>query len=362
MIRHWRSPLSLHFHVLMSMGQHARPQGRGESWRAVARTGAVWVGIVAIGALALGGGAALGQMTPIRADQSATEVAPSPSPTAEPEPMVETAAPAAPSTPRKDTLPEGASPVDIASVYPRVTDEKFGVGVVIRIMFTAPVPEDVRPVLERTAVVTTSKPIGLGTWSWPDDYTMIYRPETFWPAHMTVELTSSWVDDGLATFDPSRKFTIGREQILSIRYGTQMGKLYRNGKLIREVPVSLGKPTWETASGIKTIMERYKVKRMVNPGPREPYDVQVPYSLRITPNGEFIHAAPWNLRNLGVAATSHGCTNLTMEDARWFYDHAYEGDPVLTFGTGRDVAWNQGPGASWNIAWADWQANSAALP
>jgi len=51
-----------------------------------------------------------------------------------------------------------------------------------------------------------------------------------------------------------------------------------------------------------------------------------------------------------------------MEDARWFYENAYEGDPVITFGTGRDVAWDQGPGASWNIDWADWQARSAALP
>jgi len=346
----------------MSSGQHARPRGRGETWRAIARTAAVWTGIVAAGALALGGGAALGQVTPLRADLLSTAPAPEPEPTVEAAPLPEPTSAPVPSTPRDDTLPAGASAVDIASVYPRVTDEKFGVGIVIRIMFTAPVPEDVRPVLERTAVVTTSKPIGLGTWSWPDDYTMIYRPESFWPAHTNVELASSWVEDGLATFDPSRTITIGREQILSIRYGTQMGTLYRNGKLIREVPVSLGKPTWETASGIKTIMERYYVKRMVNPGPREPYDVQVPYSLRITPNGEFIHAAPWNLHNLGVAATSHGCTNLTMEDARWFYENAYEGDPVITFGTGRDVAWDQGPGASWNIDWADWQARSAALP
>jgi lipoprotein-anchoring transpeptidase ErfK/SrfK len=346
----------------MSSGLHARPRGRGETWRAIGRTAAVWTGLIAAGALALGSGAALGEISPLRADLLSTQPAPEPAPTVEAEPLPAPPPLPPPSVPRQNALPADASAVDVASVYPRITDEKFGVGVVIRIMFTAPVAPEIRPILERTAVVTTSKPIGLGTWSWPDDYTMIYRPEAFWPAHMTVELTSSWVDDGLATFDPSRKFTIGREQILSIRYGTQMGKLYRNGKLIREVPVSLGKPTWETASGIKTIMERYKVKRMVNPGPREPYDVQVPYSLRITPNGEFIHAAPWNLRNLGVAATSHGCTNLTMEDARWFYDHAYEGDPVLTFGTGRDVAWNQGPGASWNIAWADWQANSAALP
>jgi lipoprotein-anchoring transpeptidase ErfK/SrfK len=348
----------------MSMGQHARARGRAEQWRIVGRTIGIWAAVIVLGAVALGSGAALGQFTPLRADQSAaaSTIAPSPSPTpTATEPVVETAPPPQRSKPRKDSLPAGESPVSIATVYPR-PDEKFGVGVVIRVQFSAPVPESVRTILERTARVTTNKPIGLGMWSWPDDYTMIYRPAEFWPAHTNVQLKASWVKDGLATYDPSRSFQIGREQILSIRYGTQMGTLYRNGKLIREVPVSLGKPTWETASGIKTIMERYYVKRMVNPGPREPYDVQVPFALRITPNGEYLHAAPWNTYNLGVAATSHGCTNMTMEDGEWFYENALEGDPVLTFGTGREVAWDQGPGASWNIDWADWQANSTALP
>ena len=86
----------------------------------------------------------------------------------------------------------------------------------------------------------------------------------------------------------------------------------RDGVTLRKVPVSLGKPTWETASGVKTILERYEMKRMVNPGPREPYDVDVPYALRLTPSGEYLHAAPWNLYNLGVASTSHGCTNMSM--------------------------------------------------
>jgi lipoprotein-anchoring transpeptidase ErfK/SrfK len=103
------------------------------------------------------------------------------------------------------------------------------------------------------------------------------------------------------------------------------------------------------------------MKRMVNPGPREPYDVDVPYALRLTPSGEYLHAAPWNLYNLGIASTSHGCTNMSMEDAIWFYDHAFEGDPVITTGTGVDLDWFEGPGAMWNIDWADWTKRSFSL-
>ena len=348
------------------MGTHARPRGRGERWRGAAKIVAAWTGVIVLGASAIAAGAAVGQVTPLQAAPLIEEPTPvataDPAPEVEPAPVEDVTPPPAPSVPRDDTLPAGTSAVNIASVYPKESEDKYGVGIVIRIGFTEPVPVELRPILERSAIVTTSKTIGLAAWSWPDDYTMIYRPEEFWPKHTDVTLTASWVDDGLATFDPSRSFSIGREQILSIRHGTQVGTLYRNGRLIREVPVSLGKPTWETTSGIKTIMERYYVKRMVNPGPREPYDVQVPFALRITPSGEYLHAAPWNTYNLGVAPTSHGCTNMSMADGQWFYENALEGDPVIFFGTGVETDWDEGPGASWNIDWADWQTNSTALP
>ena len=81
----------------------------------------------------------------------------------------------------------------------------------------------------------------------------------------------------------------------------------------------------------------------------------------VTPSGEYLHAAPWNLYNLGVASTSHGCTNMSMEDAIWFYENAFEGDPVITKGTGVDLDWYEGPGAMWNIDWAGWTDRSFSL-
>jgi lipoprotein-anchoring transpeptidase ErfK/SrfK len=252
--------------------------------------------------------------------------------------------------------------VYVADVYPNGSSEKYGVGVVIKITFSAPVDPAMREALERTARVKVSNPIGVGSWSWPSDTTMYYRPKDFWPARTQVKLRTSWVKDGLATTEPDMTFYIGREQIFEIRQATQMGKLYRDGELLRKIPVSLGKPTWETLSGIKTIMERYYVKRMVNPGPREPYDVNVPYALRITPSGEYLHAAPWNTYNLGLYPTSHGCTNLSYEEGQWFYENALEGDPVITKGTGVDIDWDEGPGAAWNIGWRAWKGNAAALP
>jgi hypothetical protein len=52
---------------------------------------------------------------------------------------------------------------------------------------------------------------------------------------------------------------------------------------------------------------------------------------------------------------------MSMEDAIWFYKYAFEGDPVITKGTGVDLDWYEGPGAMWNIDWADWTGRSFSL-
>lgn len=347
---------------------HRRSPQPGERFRGWARTAGVWTGIATLGAASAFSGVAVAA-TPAISQWLADTPAPSTSLAADvAEPEISPPSPAAILEPTPslrvidNSLPPDATPVSITSVYPAGGQIKYGVGIVLRLTFGAPVPENMRELLERTAVIEADNPIGLAAWSWPDDYTMVYRPREFWPARTLIKFRTTWVEDGLANMSPDRRIRTGREQILTIRQETQMGKLHRDGELIREVPVSLGKPTWETASGIKTIMERYEVKRMVNPGPREPYDVQVPYALRITPSGEYLHAAPWNEYNLGVAPTSHGCTNMSYEDGKWFYENALEGDPVITKGTSYDVDWWEGPGAVWNIGWRGWKKSAAALP
>lgn len=264
-------------------------------------------------------------------------------------------------TPDVNVLEWDKDPALISTIYPTRVKDLYGVGTVIRIEFAYPVPDKQKAKLEKAATVITSKPIGVAAWSWPNDTTMAFRPKEWWPARTDVKVDFDWKKNGLTTYDPKVKFRVGRELIFTIPADKLVGKVQRDGVTLRKVPVSLGKPTWETATGVKTILERYAMKRMINPGPREPYDVNVPYALRLTPSGEYLHAAPWNLHNLGIASTSHGCTNMSMEDAIWFYDNAFEGDPVITKGTGVDLDWYEGPGAMWNIDWADWTKRSFSL-
>lgn len=88
------------------------------------------------------------------------------------------------------------------------------------------------------------------------------------------------------------------------------------------------------------------------------YDLDVPYAMRITSSGEFLHGAPWN-PYVGILNHSHGCTNLTLSNAHWLFNRVREGDPVITTGTGRKMEpWN-GLGGVWNVPWAKWVAGSA---
>ena len=236
----------------------------------------------------------------------------------------------------------------------------FGVGITISIYFYDAVEPAMRKALERNAFVTTSKPIGTAGWSWPTDHTMVFRPQSLWPDHTDVSFTTNWVQQGLTEYDPGRDFHIGRSLILRVSYDTQMGILYRDGKKIRDVPVSMGRPGLETWSGYMTVMEKYEVKRMINPAAH--YDVEVPYAMRLTWDGIFLHAAPWNEANLGVAPTSHGCINVSYDEGKWWFENSLIGDVVTVTGPSVNTPITFAAGAVWNIPWSTWVKGAAAAP
>ena len=53
-----------------------------------------------------------------------------------------------------------------------------------------------------------------------------------------------------------------------------------------------------------------------------------PQTVRVTNSGEFLHAAPWNVANIGKRSTSNGCTNLLPADAQRLFGYLQIGDPV----------------------------------
>jgi lipoprotein-anchoring transpeptidase ErfK/SrfK len=94
---------------------------------------------------------------------------------------------------------------------------------------------------------------------------------------------------------------------------------------------------------------------MVGGDPGDRYDLKVPWSVRVTNSGEFIHSASWNGGNIGRRSTSHGCTNLTESDAKKYYDFAEVGDVTEYVNTGGPKMPSWDGYGDWNVAWAQWQ-------
>lgn len=247
---------------------------------------------------------------------------------------------------------------------------KVGVGYLLTATFSDPVKR--RGAAEKRMQVTVDGVVTAGAWSWRTSTTAMFRPRKgFWPANSRVALHSTLAGTVLARAGAKKgqlyvanarstrteAFRTARSFIAYITDSKHQMVVKKNGKKIRTIPVSMGKPGFTTRSGIKVATEKYYVKRMTNQGLG--YDVQSPYSVRITPTGEYIHGAPWATGRIGRYNGSHGCTNLYVADAKWYYDHVMYGDPVVTTGTGRPMEWTNGMGGPWNVPWKAWLAESA---
>jgi hypothetical protein len=97
-----------------------------------------------------------------------------------------------------------------------------------------------------------------------------------------------------------------------------------------------------------------------DPNAREKYVAEVDFAMRITWSGEHIHAAPWSVNSQGRTNVSHGCINMSTDNAGWLFNIARVGDPVITTNTGADLKYGDG--------WTDWHksfeeyAKGSAIP
>lgn len=263
------------------------------------------------------------------------------------------------------TFRTGAPPKVIKAVLATPAPKSVvGVGMPVVLRFTAPVTD--RAAVQRRLRVTTSHPTGPAAWHWMSSTEVHYRPQRYWPARTTITVTAAlrgvragagtWGVDGRTT-----TFSTGRAQVLRITNSTHRLAVILDGKVVRSLPVSLGKRGFETRSGVKILLDKHLSVRMrsatigIPQGSPEAYDLTVPYAMRMTASGEFIHGAPWN-GSIGFANRSHGCTNLRLADARWLFGVMLPGDPVETSGTRRRMETRNGLGGDWNVAWAVWSA------
>jgi lipoprotein-anchoring transpeptidase ErfK/SrfK len=187
-----------------------------------------------------------------------------------------------------------------------------------------------------------------------------YRTQNFWPAHATIQVNmpvAGMSGGGAFVFDDSLTLSMatGDAHTVTIDANTLRMDVFDNAVMVKELPVSLGAAKTPTYNGVKVVEEKDNPERMIGTG-SDHYNLLVPWSVRMTNSGEFIHAASWNGGNIGSRSTSNGCTNLNTADAQWYYGFAMIGDPVTYLNTnGGPMPFDDGYG-DWNVAWSTWQA------
>ncbi len=89
------------------------------------------------------------------------------------------------------------------------------------------------------------------------------------------------------------------------------------------VIVSTGKPSTPTVRGVFAIQSMHRTARMRGPG----YDVpDVPWTMYFH-RGYAIHGAYWH-HSFGTPV-SHGCVNVAVDHAEWFFNWSSIGTPVV---------------------------------
>jgi len=270
-------------------------------------------------------------------------------------------------TPRTFTLPY-LSPAPGSTV---------GVGQPIGVRFDEPIED--KAAAEKALTVTTA-PAVAGSWHWFGDQLVHWRPRTYWRPGTKVTVRAKVYgvhvgDDVYGQQDVTSSFRIGTSKIATIDDRTKMMTVRISGRVVRTIPVAMGKDEqivangrtidYLTQSGPHIVTEKYKVKKMSSASygvtdKKDPnyYEEDIPLAVRISPDGEFVHSAPWSVADQGRRNVSHGCVNISPADAAWFYARFSYGDIVDIRNTGRALP--QAPGYDeWGIPWSAWVAGSA---
>lgn len=243
-----------------------------------------------------------------------------------------------------------------------------GVAMPISIYFNYPVRD--KAAVERRLKVTPSVRTE-GSFNWVGDDQVNWRPKEFWTAGTKVAIDAALhgVDAGSGTFgadDVRSNFTIGRRQEAVGDAAAHTLTLLEDGRPVRTMPASFGRPQYPTQYGMHVAFEKHLSKRMRSDswgGPKEGqpgfYDEVLPLAVRISGNGEFVHVNNATVGVQGRYNVSHGCVNLSAATGKVFYDWVQIGDPVNIVGSNVPLTPNDGDIADWLIPWDQYVAGSA---
>ncbi|MFC4072129.1 L,D-transpeptidase [Actinoplanes subglobosus] len=241
--------------------------------------------------------------------------------------------------------------------------QKVGVGMPLIMKFGRSIPEKYRAEVERRMVVTAT-PAQEGAWRWISATEVQYRPKVYWKANSKifyavnlkgVKLGDGWYGRSNLTVDMS----VGREMIMTVSNKNKQMTVKQDGKVIKTIPVSLGKSSTPSSSGTMVVMEKaaHTVFDTTDEDPVNGYKTPIDWAQRITYSGQFIHAAPWSEGVQGKRNVSHGCVNVSEAMGKWLFDRTMMGDVISVSGTEEKLK-NGNGWTVWNMSWDEFKKGS----
>ena len=209
----------------------------------------------------------------------------------------------------------------VASVLP-ANGAVVGVAHPVVVTFTAPVTDRIAA---QRSIHVTSPSNTPGHFEWVENNVVQWVPNHYWPAHTHVSVGVQALTTGFDTGDA----LIGVASISGAH-------LHRQQKR-RSAPHHAGVNGQAQSSHTDRQLHRPGKQRSVVMDSRtigiplsspEGYKITAQYAVRVTWSGVYVHSAPWSVDSQGYANVSHGCINLSPDNAAWYFNQVNVGDPI----------------------------------
>ncbi|MDL9936903.1 Ig-like domain-containing protein [Gordonia sp. ABSL1-1] len=259
------------------------------------------------------------------------------------------------------------APANQLNVVVNIGDgQEVGIAAPLILKFSGTVED--KAAVEKALTVTTT-PHTEGGWAWlgEDNGSRVHwRPKEYFEPGTKVSMKAKFygLDHGGGAYgaaDVTSDYTIGRAQVVKAEASSHQIVVIRDGATLMTLPCSYGGGDLDrnvTRSGIHVVTEKYEDFYMTNPAAGY-FNIRERFAVRISNNGEFIHANPETIGVQGSANVTNGCINLSLENAQRYFQTAIYGDPVEVTGTRIALSEADGDLYDWIFDWSAWQGMSA---
>jgi lipoprotein-anchoring transpeptidase ErfK/SrfK len=210
----------------------------------------------------------------------------------------------------------------VAAIEP-AAGSVVGVAYPVIVTFAGPVGD--RAGAERGIHIASSGN-SAGHFEWVSDDVVQWVPDGYWSPHSTVSVDAHGMSTGFDTGDA----VLGLADISDHTFTVSV-----NGEILRVMAASMGKPKRPTPIGSFTALSKERTikfdSRTIGIPLNDPegYLLNGEYAVRVTWSGVYVHSAPWSVGSQGYSNVSHGCINLSPDDAAWYFSTVHLGDPIV---------------------------------